>query len=1534
MCNPTGKTFQKVATALLLAAGVPLASTILSAAINVPEGERSLPPALQEALAGLDLERYDVRPQPMGYGFDAAQVELRGWQGFRDRHGREWRVEVDARTRVPLLISGQGIPWVPGSGNQLENVPLAPSVTARDRRLTLADLDVVASAFMERNRALMGIVPDALVFDEDRSVGLGRNGRFWSLRYQAVLRDPELGLIPVRGAYVFFRVSQGNLIQFGNHLAVKPEGIDTGGIIGHEDAASRARELMEGVDAARIEGAAEKLDQGDPSLQVVPLNAPDGSLDHQLVRSILVGSDQFAFELWFDAHSGKLVYALNRLLHADALVRGGIYPVTNTDPEVLRGLPFLTVVNDGTPKTTDEAGVYDYAPPGSLASSSLEGDFVSIDDHCGTASVSTSFSPGDVSFGSGAGTDCDTPGFGGPGNTHSARSTYYHLNLIMEKGRRYLNDPMVTTPWLEAQLTANVNVNDTCNAGWNPGTGEVSFYKSGAGCSNTGEIAAVFLHEYGHGLDQNTNGAPPEHGSGEAYSDTLAFLQTHDPCIGANFRPGVPCPFGCDLTCTGVRDVSVAPEVSPATIANSPANCDAFACPYLSFGIFPYQGPMGYQGHCESLIASGAVWDMIQGFVGRYGDGAGWALGDRIWYESLYQTGSAYQLVSGGKCNPAATVDGCGPDNWYTVFLALDDDNGNLADGTPNADLIWNAFNAHGIACGAAAPPVSSTCPSLTAPTLTVTPTGGQVDLSWTAVTGAASYRVFRNEFGCDQGFTPIADVSAPTTSFTDTGVANGTEYFYAVQAVGTNDACVSGFSTCNAATPPAPLLPADVFMVLDQSGSMSGATDLAGEQKIDALQDAGRMVIDLVEPYAADGFRLGGVSFSTDVTGTESLKDLSIGAEKLDLQNFITGLTPTNLTAIGKGLNQAIASFPPASFNRKAVMLLSDGIQNVPPLLELQTPPPGAALGGSDLPADIRFYTVALGTNIQEDLFDDLANTGGIPGFYYGGGTSEIQGNFALWVADVLGLQPGSPFAPGGGEGGFAPFVSGASESGAGTSFLVNRTVRRVTFLVTWTAKGTDLRFHLETPAGRIDPSPGSFHADEGYATHTVQLPLTRATTGGAPDHVGEWTVVVTGPQGEPPQAAYQVTALFDDPALGLEYRAAGEDPGAGEPLPLEVRITENGRGLGGLDVRARVVGPDEGLGEVLSDRSLDPQSLGRASPGPGDRFPGDAWRKLAVLLEEDPDLLSTSSEEVVLSEVTPGIYRATVPASRTSAAGSYEFDFRVGGAGVANEAFRRTQRFSRYLRIKPAPEATEIRAELLERGDLWTYRVIAVPRDAGRRRLGPGWAAYVRASVTPGSAGDAVDRLDGSYGFEVRAPAGTDPEVLVEVLGEAVGGGRISTLEAGGARPTLWYEPFVGWTFFDSVLPIDDGLVLGGRWRLDLSDHWSLETEFGSTFTEDEVDDDGVVLQASQNALYWLTRRSRPVLPFVTAGVGSVVFSGFSQDDAALAFNFGVGVEVPLRGDAAFRLDLRNYMADDAYGTGSTDNLQATAGVNLGIH
>ena len=88
--------------------------------------------------------------------------------------------------------------------------------------------------------------------------------------------------------------------------------------------------------------------------------------------------------------------------------------------------------------------------------------------------------------------------------------------------------------WINTQLNVNVNLNQTCNAYWD-GTA-LNFFKSGGGCDNTGQIAGVSLHEFGHGIDQNdATGTATDGATGESYGDTTALIALHDSCLGDGF---------------------------------------------------------------------------------------------------------------------------------------------------------------------------------------------------------------------------------------------------------------------------------------------------------------------------------------------------------------------------------------------------------------------------------------------------------------------------------------------------------------------------------------------------------------------------------------------------------------------------------------------------------------------------------------------------------------------------------------------------------------------------------------------------------------------------------------------------------------------------------------------------------------------------------------------------------------------------------------------------------------------------------------
>lgn len=690
-------------TPLLVAVTVIAAwSTLFAFAINTPSDEDndkqvaiSTSIVMTEALPGFQL-------------IEAASeksLSLYNMQDFFARYSDDWQVGWDDKSGRPNIVSGPGIAIMPGHGNKLTMADLG---LADKQALTVDDVAGLLRGFIDQEQKMFQISNDELTIDRDRSLAYGKNRHFWSIELQQTYQG-----VPVEGAHVFFRINNGNLVQFGANRVgdVSLDAVPT---------VPREKALEMGLSVGKVlRGDVEFTDLG--TLKIVPVQDPSEigqkylgpfalGYEHVLVWEFaFLGSDDHGYRMRVDAHSGEVLELIDRTVFAE--VKANVYPVTNTDPLVSVGLPFASVSN-GTTKVTDNSGNYFYS--GGTATVNLNGRYTRINDNCGSISLSNSTN-GNLDFAGAGGTDCTTPGFGGSGNTHSARTGFYHLTNINRTAASFLPG----NSWLNGTLTANMNINQNCNAFWNGST--VNFYTSGGGCANTGEIAAVFLHEWGHGMDSNAGGSSSENGTGEAVGDSFAFIELREPCIGENFLSSA-C-YNCNSSCTGVRDVSAYAIGGVSTIArpsnvetNSGMDCDRLIgfgntdCPYIHpTARVPYQGPMGYEGHCESYIASSANWDLAQSLVSELGTEGGWNKMEELWYGIMTPMGSAYQVASGGQCNPSANVNGCGANNWYTLYLAADDDDGNLSNGTPNGCRIWDAFDAHGIACGSR-PACSSTC--------------------------------------------------------------------------------------------------------------------------------------------------------------------------------------------------------------------------------------------------------------------------------------------------------------------------------------------------------------------------------------------------------------------------------------------------------------------------------------------------------------------------------------------------------------------------------------------------------------------------------------------------------------------------------------------------------------------------------------------------------------------------------------------------------------------------------------------------------
>jgi len=165
--------------------------------------------------------------------------------------------------------------------------------------------------------------------------------------------------------------------------------------------------------------------------------------------------------------------------------------------------------------------------------------------------------------------------------------------------------------------------------------------------------------------------------------------------------------------------------------------------------------------------------------------------GDQIWYDGIY-IDSAWQRVMICDASTWAARTHCEiqiptawSDNGTTASATVTVHQGNFTNGTQAYLYVvgsTNTPNTNGfpVAIGASA---SAGVPAPVAG-LTATPSAGQVALTWTAASGAASYNVERSTSSSGP-FTSIATPSG--TSYTDTGVAAGNTYYYEVVGVNSN---------------------------------------------------------------------------------------------------------------------------------------------------------------------------------------------------------------------------------------------------------------------------------------------------------------------------------------------------------------------------------------------------------------------------------------------------------------------------------------------------------------------------------------------------------------------------------------------------------------------------------------------------------------------------------------------------------------------------------------------------------------------------
>ena len=376
-----------------------------------------------------------------------------------------------------------------------------------------------------------------------------------------------------------------------------------------------------------------------------------------------------------DATGGELVEFVDTNDYGQ--VTGGVYLTQPSGGETVQPMPFADA---GGGVFADTNGNYS----GSGTASTLNGTYVVISDVCG--SISQASSGGNIAFGTSGGTDCTTPGHGGSGNTHSARTQFYHLNRIKEVGRSWLP----SNSWLNAKLTARVNLNQTCNAYWDGTQGQLlplgrrlRQHRRAAG-----GVAARVRPRPGPERRQRQPDRPRVGGD-------LRRLDLRPGAAQLLHRPGLP---GLELRRLR-RRLHLVHRGARHRLRQAQLQ-HAGDGEQLHPGALPdqlqLQGPVRPRGPLRVVRLLGGAVGPAQPRPAQPGQLARRGPPPR---GSGTSRGSTQTKMFNCTASGTWTSNGCFNGSLWRTFRAVDDDDGNLNNGTPNGCHIYAAFNRHGIAC-------------------------------------------------------------------------------------------------------------------------------------------------------------------------------------------------------------------------------------------------------------------------------------------------------------------------------------------------------------------------------------------------------------------------------------------------------------------------------------------------------------------------------------------------------------------------------------------------------------------------------------------------------------------------------------------------------------------------------------------------------------------------------------------------------------------------------------------------------------------
>ncbi|MBX3464884.1 MAG: hypothetical protein KF830_17080 [Planctomycetes bacterium] len=567
------------------------------------------------------------------------------WHAFQDRHGDGWQRHVHPATGTPRAIFGPGLPIPDWRENSLE--------AAR----------VHADRVLREHADLLGL--GTSTFRE--SLG-ARIGRQWSFVYEQYFRG-----LPVLGGRADVRVSMaGRIAMLGSTAWPIPADFDPAPRIGPEVATAAAWLAL----GQAPTGAPQPAAPVPPRLVIwgdadAPQLAPFHLAWEVAIQNLDHDGNGPVGRYYVDAHGGAILHYTNDLhqcglagctlghpAEAGGDAAAGALAEASANAPATAPVPVNTLVRV---RTWARTGLDANAPLSLVALAGVEVTVgtsgTAVTNANGEITINIS-SPRTVSVGRIDGLrhaeilGTDQPNASilvSPGvpttllvlpasatDTQVAHSTaHWWLTRANEHHRTILgNSPQLA---LLDGIVPTVNAGGSCNAFYTNNT--VRFLTAGDGCTNTA-TATIIAHEWGHGLDDRYGGISQTEGLSEGWADIVAMYLVDDPRIGIGM---------------------ITPNVGIRTGNND------------------RQYPTGSSVHQRGESWMGFAWKLRERLTQTLGSrAAAIARSNEI----------VIGTIAANAANQQAAV--------LEVFLA-DDDDGNLANGTPNfASLVW-ACNQHSL---------------------------------------------------------------------------------------------------------------------------------------------------------------------------------------------------------------------------------------------------------------------------------------------------------------------------------------------------------------------------------------------------------------------------------------------------------------------------------------------------------------------------------------------------------------------------------------------------------------------------------------------------------------------------------------------------------------------------------------------------------------------------------------------------------------------------------------------------------------------